>query len=658
MTTNEATTTTIHAGIEHIPLTKLVPGKANVRKIGRDTGIGELADSIEAHGLLQNLTVVKAKKGDKYEVTAGNRRLAALKLLAKEGTIGKDTEIPCVLRMVDENQTELSLAENTQREAMHPVDEVLAYKTLVEQGMEPERIASRFGQSVITVRQRLKLANLSPRILEELRNDDMSLDQAKALAITDDHAAQEEAWFETSSWNRSAQAIRNTLTNAHVRPSDRLARFVTVEAYEAAGGDVLRDLFGEDTSTWLTDRALLNRLATEKLEAHADSLRAEGWKWVEITLDTMPVYDRDLGRIYPESRNYTDDEEARLTALSEESDTIMERIDDYAEGDPQIEIDDRRMIEIETEVNALKASIHSYDPQEQALAGCLVGVEYGGAISVTTGVVKPEDKEALAVLQGENVPGEADEHGSDEDGDDSPEAEEAPGYNATLVEELTAIRTAAMRVELAQNPEVAVAALLYPMVQRIFHDTYSYTRSATAVEIRGEGKDVATSIKEPEASRPLTGWQEILERHTDHIPGSAADLWPWLLNQPMDVLTELLAVVTAANLNAVNAKYDNSRSRLANADQIATALGLDMRLWWSPEAAFLSRLSKKEIAATVREAGCSDDAARAVEKAPKAEAVAQAEKELDGTGWLPRLMVTPGLKEPEVPSTFTAIAAE
>jgi ParB family chromosome partitioning protein len=196
------------------------------------------------------------------------------------------------------------------------------------------------------------------------------------------------------------------------------------------------------------------------------------------------------------------------------------------------------------------------------------------------------------------------------------------------------------------------------MVQRTFHDTYSYASSEGAVEVRGEARGLTQSIKEPEASRPMTGWQEILERHADHIPGSAAELWDWLLQQPMDMLTDLLAVVTAANLNAVNAKYDNGRSRLGNADQIATALGLDMRLWWSPEATFLSRLSKKEIAATMREAGCSDDAAKAVEKAPKAEAVAQAEKELDGTGWLPRLMATPCLKEPEAPSTFTAIAAE
>ncbi|KSV67259.1 hypothetical protein N182_34065 [Sinorhizobium sp. GL2] len=82
----------LHA-VEHIALSRLVPSTANVRRMNTLVGVSELADSIEAHGLIHNLTVRKAKKG-KYEVVAGSRRLAALTLLAKEGRLGVDTEIP------------------------------------------------------------------------------------------------------------------------------------------------------------------------------------------------------------------------------------------------------------------------------------------------------------------------------------------------------------------------------------------------------------------------------------------------------------------------------------------------------------------------------------------------------------------------------------
>jgi ParB family chromosome partitioning protein len=100
--------------------------------------IPELADSIEAHGLIHNLTVRKAQKGNKYEVIAGSRRFAALLLPAKQGRIDKAALIPCNVRSGDDNDTEISLAENTQREAMHVCDEILAYRQLVEDGMTPE----------------------------------------------------------------------------------------------------------------------------------------------------------------------------------------------------------------------------------------------------------------------------------------------------------------------------------------------------------------------------------------------------------------------------------------------------------------------------------------------------------------------------------------
>ena len=210
--------------VEPIALNRLVPSKANVRRVNAAVGVSELADSIEAHGLIHNLTVRKAKKG-RYEVIAGSRRLAALRLLAKEGRLADDVEIPCNMRE-EGSDTEISLADNVQREVMHVVDEILAYRQLAEGGMPPESIAVRFGQSVITVRQRLKLAHLSPKLLDVMREDGLTIEQARALALSDSHEEQEGVWFGLPDWNREPRSIRAMLTQEHVRSTDRLARFV------------------------------------------------------------------------------------------------------------------------------------------------------------------------------------------------------------------------------------------------------------------------------------------------------------------------------------------------------------------------------------------------------------------------------------------------
>ncbi|EJT04966.1 ParB/RepB/Spo0J family partition protein [Rhizobium sp. CCGE 510] len=620
---------------ESIALNRLVPSAGNVRRVNATAGLSELADSIEAHGLIHKLTVRKGKKG-KYEVIAGSRRLGALRLLAKEGRLADDAPIPCTLRN-GEDVTELSLAENVQREAMHPVDEILAYRDLAENGKAPESIAARFGQSVITVRQRLKLASLSPKVLDELRGDTMSLEQARAVAISDSHEEQERVWFETVSYNRDPRSLRAMLTREHVRSTDRLARLVGLDVYEVAGGGIVRDLFNEDSGTFLTDQPLLTRLAMEVLEQAAEPLKIDGWGWVETSLDASVAYGGVFGRIYPQARDLTEDEQAELAALGESFDEVQAQLEGHAEGDPAIEADEMRLAEIERRMAAIQSGTKTYDPREQALAGCMVYVDQFGAVQVGRGYVKAEEREALEQLRRGDA-GEDDEGAGGVAVSTTPEPE--AGYSAALVEELTAIRTAAMRVELANRPAVALVALLYPLVGRIFHS--GYTSYDAAVEVSGQRRELASSIKEPGEARPLAAWQAMKEAWGDTLPGAAADLWTWLLDQPTDKLLELLAFVTAANLNGVKGKHDQSRSRLENAEQVAVAVGLDMRCHWTADATFLNRLSKAGIAEVLEEAGCAAQVVRAIERAPKLEAVAEAEKQLAGKGWLPLPLRTAG----------------
>jgi ParB family chromosome partitioning protein len=643
-----APVTSLMHDTQQIPLSKLVASSKNVRKRNAAMTIPELAASIEAHGLIQNLTIRKTARGNKYEVVAGSRRFAALLHLVAQGKIDKSAVIPCNVRSGEANDTEVSLAENTQREAMHICDEILAYRQLIEEGMTPETIAARFGQSVVTVRQRLKLANLSRKILGALRDDAIRIDQAKALAISDDHDAQDRAWFDTQSWNRDPHSLRAMLTRDHVRSTDKLALFLGVEVYEAAGGTIARDLFSEADSTFLTDRALLTKLATEALEQKAESLKIRGWKWVDTSLGTSAIHNGGFARIFPISHAPTEAEQTELAGLVEQFDEIAGRIEDYAEGDPAIDADEAELARIEQRIEDIKSAGKVYDAEEKALAGCIVTIAHDGTMHIEQGLVQPDDLAALRALRNpDDANGDA---GQDDEsvsagtipavsasakhGDD--ETDEQPmAYSAALIEELTAIRTAAMRNELTQRPELALAVMLYPLVLKTFLTGNGYWRIGSAIEIGGQLKDLAPSIKEADACDALNEWTRIHETWGYKLPGNPGDLWQWLLEQQLPDLLELLAVVTAANINAVEAKHDHDRERLAHADQLAAALKIDMNKHWEARAPFLSRLSKAQIAEVMEDAGCAKTAIKAALKATKAEAVTLAERALVGKTWLP-----------------------
>jgi hypothetical protein len=185
---------------------------------------------------------VKEAANGQFEVVAGGRRLAALKLLAKHKEIEADHPVPCNV-LNGEDVTEISLAENEIRQAMHPADQFDAFKALADGGMSEDDIAARFGVPPLVVRQRLKLANVSAKIIAAYRKGELDLECVMAFAVTDDHKAQERVWKEWRTYpeyQREAEHIRAMLTEQHIDADSKLALFVTVKAYEKAGGSVIR----------------------------------------------------------------------------------------------------------------------------------------------------------------------------------------------------------------------------------------------------------------------------------------------------------------------------------------------------------------------------------------------------------------------------------
>lgn len=136
-------------GSRDIPFNKLVLSQANVRRIKAGVSIEDLAEDIARRGLLQSLSVRPVLDADgqetgTFEVPAGGRRFRALQLLAKAKRLAKNAPVPCIVKLTGIAEED-SLAENTMREALHPLDQFRAFKALRKEhglGLPPEKWSS------------------------------------------------------------------------------------------------------------------------------------------------------------------------------------------------------------------------------------------------------------------------------------------------------------------------------------------------------------------------------------------------------------------------------------------------------------------------------------------------------------------------------------
>jgi ParB family chromosome partitioning protein len=606
--------------IVSIPLNKLVRSQRNVRKTGGES-IDDLAASILAHGLLHNLTVVEQRNHTgtgsvKYEVVAGARRYAALQRLAKEKKLPKTCDVPC--KVVEASAAvEASLAENTIRVAMHPADQFIAFRDLVDSGLGIEDVAARFGVSPLFVRQRLKLANISPRFIEAYRAGEMQLEQLEALAITDDHDAQERVWESAQhEWERSAHNLRRLLTEKQVSASDRRARFVGLEAYLAAGGTVERDLFDAEHEGYLTDPALLDRLIAERLEAISANLRAQGWAWAEPCLDTDSwTVLQKYNRLQPVPVDLDEDLLAEAEKLRAELDSIDQR-DEPGEYSEEC---DQRIDEIQTRLDQIDAAQREFTAEQKSRAGVIITINHDGGTSYHCGLIERGAKGALT------------KNGAESDG--SPQEEEN-GLSAALMEDLTIQRTAALRAELAARPDIALIAVTHNLVAQIFYEPmYGLPSSLT---VRTDAYTERVHLRSASESQAVKALAKQSAEVRKLLPAKIDALWKWLLEQPQNVLLNVLAAAAAHTVNAVQGPHDEaSTGRLGAADALAQALALDMSNWWQASATnYFGRIKKDQITRAIQEAtGAPVD--ERLKGLKKKDLAAEAEKSIASTRWLP-----------------------
>jgi ParB family transcriptional regulator, chromosome partitioning protein len=645
------------AVIREIPFNQLVLSQANVRTVKTGVSIEALSEDIARRGLLQNLYArpVIGADGEEtgfYEVPAGGRRYRALERLVKAKRLDKAVPVPCIVRDTGIAEED-SLAENTQREALHPVDQYRAFQTLIDKGLTEDDIAARFFVTPQIVRQRPRLAAVSPRLLELYVAEEMTLEHVMAFTLTTDHARQEQVWEAVkNNYNPTPHQIRRMLTETAVHAAnDRRAAFVGVEAYEAAGGELTRDLFENDRGGWLQDPALLDRLVQDKLKQEAEALSAEGWKWIAVAVDFSYGHTNGLRQLEGETLDMSEEETARRSTLLAEFDALES---EYAEAGELPDEVDQRLGELEAATEALDNRPVRFDPAEIARAGVFVSLNRDGRLDIERGYVRPED-DATADQDGEtpSMTGQSpmprasgvtaivlDSGLNPVAAEDDDDGDTVKPLSERLLAELSAHRTVALRNAVAAHPDVAFRSVLHGMCLRVFY----HSSSDNCMEISATVSGLPSQAPGLKDSAAVLDFEARHAQWQAQLPEARGALWLHLASMDPDSQMQLFAHLAAATVNVLREPWDRRPGALGHGNVVARDVGLDMvAAGWTPTVDnYLGRVPKARILEAVRE-GCGDKEAQLLDHLKKGDMAREAERLLAGSGWLPEPLRLPGI---------------
>ena len=561
-------------------------GVVNVRRAGREAGLDALAASIGSLGVLQPLVVVPV--GDVYFVADGNRRLAALEALLAAGKLQADATVPVIERDA-ETAREAGLAANITQSPMCEADQVAAFAEMRQAGLKEKDIALRFGQPVPHVKRLLALGGVSPAVLDAWRAGKLRIDDVKHFTLAG-HADQDRVLAKVLK-DGSTWAIRRELgLDADV---GHLLSYVGAKAYQAGGGQVVKDLFGDRDA--VSDPALLKRLANERLEAECVRRRAEGWAWVE-TAESLPTEARwQWQKLKEETR-----------PLPPADQTRWDELDAYLNSEDDEDATDEEIAAAHAEVEVLdKARRVPLGADARGRTGCILSLGRDGKVEVRDYVIRPEDapakKEAAAVEAAK------------------PEPEEK-GLSAALIDRLAEQATRAVQAALPSSPKAGLAILLAGALCE--------NRGAGPMHVSLGGLDGASaSIKQSQAFEVV-------------LAG--------LLDRSVEDLLEVAAAVAARGVGLQH--YDRvAPAARPSAMALMGAIDPDALTTALQDAfdgeAFFKAVPKDAILGIVGEV-LGEAEARRVKDKKKAELVEFAVASVIPTGWLPAEIRHPGYAGP------------
>ena len=419
--------------IDYLPLADLYLSDVNPRQETAEEGIALLADSIATCGLIQNLSGLRDEKGN-VGIVAGGRRLRALRI-----AVENRPELALVPVRVTEDvdvAEDWASAENTAREELDAVDEVRAYGKMAAKDSDVARIARAFGVSESHVRRRLALANLPAPVLDAVKAGEVTLSIAKAMTVSDNEAKVLEVLERAQKGDINEYTVQQMLKPDAADGASREAVFVGLDAYEAAGGSISRNLFEDETL--LDNPDILERLFAEKLDEIATELQeAEGWAWAMTTEDNHVYWyhlqeQHSFARVYRVEGVLTEEQAAHYEAL--------ETQDDMSEED-------------QAELASLQAILTGdYTEEQKRHSGIMVHVAHDGSVQITSGLVRKEDQ-AAAIDAGLIEPSK---HGAS-----AATAKDKPEYSQKFIDDMTAIRLASVQTALLEKPQYALDLLAF-----------------------------------------------------------------------------------------------------------------------------------------------------------------------------------------------------
>ena len=601
-----------------IPFNKLVLSQSNVRRIKAGVSIEELAEDIARRTLLQSLTVRPVRDAEgvetgMFEVPAGGRRFRALELLVKQKRLAKTAPVPCVVRE-DGIAEEDSLAENVQRAPLHPLDQFRAFLALREKGQSEEEIAAAFFVAVSVVKQRLRLASVSPKLLDIYADDGMTLDQLMAFTVNGDHERQEQVFERLSqSYAKEPHVIRRMLTEGAVRASDKRAQFVGLDAYTEAGGVILRDLFQGDDGGWLQDVGLLDMLVAEKLESSPRRSAPKAGSG-SMSRPTSPTATPTACGNCAASSLRSPTRSRRRAMRCRPRWTVWRRPTPKPRNCPTRSISGSARSRRRLPPSMIARSV--FDPEEVARAGAFVSIDGSGALRIERGYVRPEDELPIAPeTDAETDP--ADEPtiaaatpmhddasvaaGTEPPADEPEEDDGIKPIPDRLMTELTAHRTLALRHALGEHPDIAFLAALHALCLKVF---YRYAQD-TCLEL--DLKSVGFSAQAPGLADSALAvafdarhqaWLSCPAQGAGRPLGRARGV------RRATAVRRCSRIASRCRSTPIYEAYNRKPRALAHADRLAQAVDLDMvAAGWTPTVDnYLGRVTKARILAAVREA--------------------------------------------------------
>lgn len=263
-------------GVQTLRVSDIEPNRKQPRQNFDDAAIAELADSIRQHGLIQPIVV--RFTGANYQIVAGERRWRACRMLGM-------SEVPVIIKELDDSQTaQIALIENIQREDLNPVEEAMAYRSLMDDyDMTQEELSKIVGKSRSSIANAVRLLNLPDEVVELLKKREITSGQAKALAAaeTDEEMIElaklaaagkitvrgiekaiakaaneddEEIGHKKAPKTSEERANHSFITEMQLSLENHLERKVRISSSDGIKGTITIDFYDQDELTTLADK--------------------------------------------------------------------------------------------------------------------------------------------------------------------------------------------------------------------------------------------------------------------------------------------------------------------------------------------------------------------------------------------------------------------